>query len=152
MKMTKIRDAYAKHLTKWDWPITLNLNYGRGISRWRVEQTAKRFWNWIDRDLYGRALVDSGRRLGRFCVIDGWAAAENWHYHCAVKRPPFEYFGGTVDDFCVVLRKRWECLDEAGAFSLCAPAKSQIAWLKYICGKDVSEAGEVCKHTTVMHL
>jgi hypothetical protein len=148
MNKIRLRDEYAVFLDKWDWRVTVNLNYRSSIKRWHAEQAAQRFWNWMDRGIYGRNKVKNGRRLRRFCVIDGYEPAANWHYHCAVKMPPPEYYKGSIEEFCVLLRQRWECLNEAGKFSLCEPTKCQIAWLKYICKKEICGEGEVYLRTT----
>src|SRR5713101_3648352 len=130
MNNLRLCNEYASFLNQWDLPMAFNLNCRAGIKRWEAERAAQLLWNWTDRDIYGRNKVKNGRRLTRFCVIDGWEAAANWHYHCAVKMPPPKYYKGSIDDFCVLLRQRWECLDEAGGFSLCEPTICQIAWLK----------------------
>jgi hypothetical protein len=150
--MKRLRDGMVELVSRWDLPITFTLNVKPGLSRARVEEAGVFLWKWTDREIYGRKRADAGRSLERLCVLDGSDKLKNWHFHCAIKRPPPEYYGGTIDDFCALLRSRWEALEEAGTFSLCEPAKCQIAWLKYICGKEVTGAGEVCWRTTVLHV
>lgn len=147
--MNKQQDAWVELLDRWDWPITVNLNYKSGVERWAVEEAALHFWNCIDRCVYGRRRADAGRKLSRFCVLDGSAETKNWHYHCAVKKPPVDYWAGTTEEFCTLLEAQWASLRVAGNFAECSPVRCQEAWLKYICRKEVIGAGEICQRTTV---
>jgi hypothetical protein len=147
--MLDLHTAWVALLNRWDWPIALNLNFKAGIRKDDAVSAAVRYWNCIERQVYGRRKAEAGLKLGRFCVLDGSAETSNWHYHCAVKVPPVKFWDETTEEFCSLLLEQWKCIRSAGRFATCSPTECQLAWLKYICKKEIIRAGEICERTTV---
>lgn len=145
----RVRYAFADWIIQLKPRISVTLDYVSGVREHQIVPAARHFWNGIDVELYGKSLVKKrGVRLPRACFRHGTDRQHNWHYHCAVQMPDPAAFLGTEDDFCSVLRRRWELIKEAGLHARIEPVRSQKAWSLYLSGEEKLDGSSWCTETS----
>ena len=88
-----------------NWDTEGTLTFSNDISQKQAEQALGRFWDRVDRHLYGNAAKRFQKRCQRLNVLEGDGVAQRYHFHIAAKRPPDRF--ATVTSFSDFLRDHW---------------------------------------------
>ena len=88
---------------KWDTEITLT--FANDISEQQANKALKRFWNRVDKRLYGNAVRNFNKRCERMNVIEGDGDISRFHFHILAKRPIDRF--ETIIEYCDFLKSQW---------------------------------------------
>lgn len=117
-----------------DWDISATLTYSELVRERDAYSRLKKFWNRVDRRLYGNEMKKRNRRVERLNIMEGDGVAQNHHFHCVVKMPidrfqnPFE--------FSKFLARLWrEENGKMGHKTDIGPIIDELGWAIYITKK-----------------
>ena len=88
---------------KWDTEITLT--FSNDISQQQAHQAVKRFWNRVDKRLYGNAVKNHNKRCERMNVMEGDGDIRRVHFHILARRPIDRF--ATITAYCEFLKTQW---------------------------------------------
>ena len=128
-----MRNKNRKALTDWiaqtDWELAVTLTFRYDITEARARKTLRRWWNEIDRNLYGNAVKRQAKSTKRVCLLEKGKSGTNYHYHIHAKRP--EDRDISLKKYMQMLELRWKRLSSAGYVNEFEPNTNNIAWATY---------------------
>ena len=98
------RQALSEHLLAQDWDVfgTLKFVNGRTIGRETANTLLRRYWNKMDRVIYGKAAERQNMRVPRWCFAHEGADSENFHVHFVMKSALHD-----TQSICCLLNAVW---------------------------------------------
>ena len=128
-----MRNKNRKALTDWiaqtDWELAVTLTFRYDITEARARKTLRRWWNEIDKYLYGNAVKRQAKRTKRACLIEKGKSGTNYHYHIHATRP--EDRDISLKKYMQMLELLWKRLSSAGYVNEFEPNTNNIAWATY---------------------
>ena len=114
-----------------EWNISATLTFEDKTQEQEARRRLKRFWNRVDKRLYGNQMVRRNRKVERLNILEGDGIAENFHFHAAIKMPTDRF--NNPYEFSKFLAKLWrEENGKSGFKTDISPINDELAWAIYI--------------------
>lgn len=124
-----IRDEVRKWLNQFDWDTEITLTFSNDISEHQARQTLKRFWNRVDKCLYGNAVRNFNKRCERMNLLEGQRNVSRFHFHILARLPTDRF--STVTEFCDYLREQWRVENSNNYIVSFHPIKNRDRYTNY---------------------
>jgi hypothetical protein len=100
-----MRNEVRKWVRTVDWDLEITLTFSNDIRQETAEKALKRFWDRVDKALYGNAASRYNKRCQRLNVMEGDGDCRRYHFHILAKRPDDRF--ATLTGFSDFLREQW---------------------------------------------